>query len=243
VTRASTYVEKPLGPEWQHVGARWTQQIAGWGGHRQLVLPDGSADVIVHDDGSGWVVGPTMEPALVDLPAGSTLHSLRLRPGAVRAALGVPAVELRDQTVPLQDVVGRRAAHELGLAASGVAAAAESLQRRWTRSPQEPRLKWVIGWLARNGAADVDEIVSATGLSARQLRRLLLEHAGVGPKGLQRVFRLQRFLQLAERPAAARPLAELAASIGYFDQAHLTHEIKRLSGLTPTTLLQQRAAG
>jgi len=237
-------VEHAFGGDWQHVSARWAQRIAAAGpAHQQLVLPDGSADIIVCDDGSVLLVGPTLEPAVVNLPAGSTYRSLRLRPGAVRAALGVPALELRDHISPLQDVVGRRAARELAMTAAGNRAAAESLQRRWARSPQETRLRRVIGWLARNGGANVDEIATATGLSPRQLRRLLLDHAGVGPKSLQRVFRLHRFLELMQQPVGGSPLGVTAAEVGYFDQAHLTRESKALSGLTPTALLQYLAVG
>ena len=99
----------------------------------------------------------------------------------------------------------------------------------------------VIGWLARNGGADLDQVMTMTGLSARQLRRLVLDHAGVGPKALQRVFRLQRFLHVAEQHSPGRRLADLAVELGYFDQAHLAREVKRLSGMTPTALLRHRA--
>jgi len=242
-TAASWYVEQRFGRDWPHLGARWVQQVADGGEYQQLVLPDGSADVIVFHDGTVRLVGPTMEPEVVNLPAGSTYRALRLRPGAVRSAIGVPAVELRDQVLALGDVVRPGAARALGLAASGHAAATHSLQHRWESSASERRLRGVIGWLARNGSANVDEVASATGLSGRQLRRLLLEHVGVGPKSLQRVFRLQRFLQLADGQPAAGRLADLAADVGYADQAHLTREVKRLSGLTPAALLRKRGGG
>ena len=43
-------------------------------------------------------------------------------------------------------------------------------------------------------------------------------------------------LALAERWGAGN-LADLAAASGYADQAHMTREIRRLSGRTPTALL------
>jgi AraC-like DNA-binding protein len=47
-----------------------------------------------------------------------------------------------------------------------------------------------------------------------------------------------------EQVAAARDdaLAAIAAEAGYADQAHLTRECGRLSGLTPAALARHRAA-
>ena len=51
-----------------------------------------------------------------------------------------------------------------------------------------------------------------------------------------RIQRFQHFLALAEQqPGAA--LSRLALEAGYADQAHLTRECRRLSGLSPAALL------
>ena len=74
----------------------------------------------------------------------------------------------------------------------------------------------------------------------RHLRRLVLTHAGLEPRTFQRVARFQRFLALAERTGGDGSLAGLAARAGYADQAHLSREVRALSGLTPTALLAER---
>ena len=74
-------------------------------------------------------------------------------------------------------------------------------------------------------------------MSARQLRRIVLHATGLGPKAHQRVVRLQRFLSRAEAGAG---LARAAAVAGYADQAHMTREVRRLSGLSPAALLAER---
>ncbi len=50
--------------------------------------------------------------------------------------------------------------------------------------------------------------------------------------------RVLRFAAAVERLGAAPtvPLAELAVEAGYADQAHLTHEARALSGLSPGQL-------
>ena len=78
--------------------------------------------------------------------------------------------------------------------------------------------------------SSVDETAHALGLSSRYLRRLLLEHTGLGPKEHQRIRRLRRFLDDDMR------LADAAVAAGYADQSHLSREVSRLCGLPPAAL-------
>ena len=74
-----------------------------------------------------------------------------------------------------------------------------------------------------------------------ELRRRFRDSVGYGPKTLQRVLRFQRALAgLRPQHEPADSLAGLAASAGYSDQAHMTREIRALSGLTPVELARSR---
>lgn len=77
----------------------------------------------------------------------------------------------------------------------------------------------------------IHELAADLGLSQRQLRRRFHDAVGYGPKTLQRILRLRRFLALADGD-----LARAATEAGYADQAHLAHETRQLTGLTPSTL-------
>ncbi|MGH2872178.1 MAG: helix-turn-helix transcriptional regulator [Solirubrobacteraceae bacterium] len=77
----------------------------------------------------------------------------------------------------------------------------------------------------------VEALAAELGFSERQLRRRFLASVGYGPKILQRVLRLRRFLA-AER----HHLARAALDAGYADQAHLARECVRLTGLSPSEL-------
>jgi hypothetical protein len=74
------------------------------------------------------------------------------------------------------------------------------------------------------------------GLSARQHRRRFAQAMGYGPKFFERICRLDRF---TERVGQAS-LAELAARLGYFDQAHLTRDCVALTGRTPAQFRADR---
>ena len=90
---------------------------------------------------------------------------------------------------------------------------------------------------------DIDTLAGDLALSAGQLRRRCLHAVGVSPKVLQRTLRFQGFLALAQAGAAASGrrgadgVAGLAIDVGYADQAHLSRECLRLTGLTPRRLL------
>ena len=77
----------------------------------------------------------------------------------------------------------------------------------------------------------VDRLAEDLGLSERQLRRRCRAAVGYGPKTLQRVLRLRRFLQ-----GDRADLGRAAFDAGYSDQAHLTRECRTLIGLSPTRL-------
>ncbi len=94
-------------------------------------------------------------------------------------------------------------------------------------------------WLGRGAEeAGLATLRDRLGISERSLRRRCHEAFGYGPKTLDRILRFQRFLRLAAAGEEAA-LSGLAAAAGYADQAHLTREVRRLSGLTPAAILGQ----
>jgi len=76
------------------------------------------------------------------------------------------------------------------------------------------------------------------GMSERTLRRLCLDAFGYGFKTLNRVLRFQRFMGLGTQSFKGS-LAEVAARAGYADQAHMTREVQRMSGISPGQLVAQ----
>ena len=71
------------------------------------------------------------------------------------------------------------------------------------------------------------------GVSERSLERLLSQRTQRGPLFWRNLARARR---CARALAGAEPLAQLAAAHGYADQAHLTRDLRRWFGATPTAL-------
>jgi AraC-like DNA-binding protein len=186
------------------------------------IVPDACVD-IVWTGGRLLVAGPATGPVLSTL-TGEPVLGVRFRVGAAGAALGLPAAELLDQTLPLADVWDDTAPVE-DAATRGPAALAAAVAARIDGDPDHA---------VRAAASGL-----SVGIGDRQLRRRFADAVGYGPKTLERILRFQRFLTLAKTGGA--DLARLALEAGYADQAHLTRECTRLAGLPPAALLAEGA--
>ncbi|MFB8201194.1 DUF6597 domain-containing transcriptional factor [Kitasatospora purpeofusca] len=108
--------------------------------------------------------------------------------------------------------------------------------------------------LGRPEGTRLPDLAAELGFSERQLRRRVTDAVGYGPKTLHAVLRFRRAVAWARSGdgggvggvggggGAVPELAQVAARAGYADQAHLTREVRRWSGLSPTVLLGRAAA-
>lgn len=208
------------------------------------VLPDACVDV-VHSDGRLVVAGPATVATVAEPTPGRPRVGVRFRVGAAGAALGLPAGELRDQGVGLEELWGRTAVRAIEDRIARATTRGEALlaliggiaPRLPAPEEADHEVRRAVVALNRPGASpDVGALARAVALSERQLRRRFEAAVGYGPATLARVLRFQRFLRLA---GATPPpsLARLAAEAGYADQAHLAREARRLGGLAPSALL------
>jgi AraC-like DNA-binding protein len=220
------------------VGCTWERRGATAGEVR--VIPDGCVDVVWSVSGGLRLAGPDTGPVVYDPEPGYEATGLRLRPGAAGSVLGIPLTEIRDRRAPLEWLWGRDAAlleERLALAEPGERRRLlEQAVRPLAREAQPDPL--VVASLALLGRREssVAELSRTLALSERALRRRFDRAIGYGPKKLDRIIRFRRFLRRAG-PRREANLAETAFELGYADQAHLTRECRRLSGLTPADLL------
>jgi AraC-like DNA-binding protein len=202
----------------------WRREVCEPRSHR--ILPDGCLDLI-WVDGRLLVAGPDTTAQVWTGRAGSVAVGLRFMPGTGPSVFGVPAHELRDSRVPLDQIWPRRLvdglAARVGEAPDRTVALTDIARDRIEVDP-------VIDAVARGLRAGrpVAAVADEVGLSQRQLLRRSLTAFGYGPKTLARVLRMDRALSLAARGV---PAAEVAASVGYADQAHLSREVKALAGV------------
>ena len=204
------------------------QSVTPPGGRVQRILPDGCLDVI-WNDGRLFVAGPDTTAQVGVPPAGSRCLALRFAAGSGPSVIGVPADELTDRQVPLTELWPAAEVRRLADVTS-LAELERAVLRRW--APPDPAMVEVAR-RARAGQP-VDAIAAVCGLSARHLQRRVRAAFGYGPKTLTKILRMQRAVVLARR---GTPFAEVSATAGYADQAHLARDVKALAGVPLGRLL------
>ena len=172
---------------------------------------------------------------------------VHFKPWGPAPFLPMPAAELCDRPVTLEQVWGRPAVAEL----RDRLATAEEPHEMLTLLEGElmRRLGETAGLglvrstsrviAATGGAVAIDDLRVSAGVSNTHLARQFKELVGVTPKRLARSYRFTATM-LAVDPAGPVNWAELAGGAGYFDQAHFGHQFRAFTGLTPTRYVEAR---
>jgi AraC-like DNA-binding protein len=174
--------------------------------------------------------------------AGQRTVMARLRLGAHEAVLGVPASVLAGRIVPLEELwdgaTTRRLIDELAKARDGADAAKvlESAIEQRVALANDARIDLALDAASRLGSANVRTVAAELGVSERHLRRAFRETVGVSPKAYAKLARFRCALRAAGQPGQAT-WANIAATAGYYDQAHLIAEFRAIAGVTPRALL------
>ncbi len=84
----------------------------------------------------------------------------------------------------------------------------------------------------------VEQVAALAGVDVRTLQRWFARFVGVSPKWVIQRYRLH---EAAARLTAPDPptLAQLAASLGYFDQAHFARDFRSVVGAAPSAYLRR----
>jgi AraC-like DNA-binding protein len=192
------------------------------------VLPDGCMD-LMRINGRVVVAGPDTTAFLSD-QAGAGC-GLRFRPGALPRLLGVPAAQLQNLRVPLDELRPDAGGGSLVAIATRLA----------TATPRTETAPWSLGLLNHvtqrlTGGLAVSLVADEIGWSTRNLQRQCAAVYGYGPATLRRVLRFRSSTALLR---SGLPLSEVAARSGYADAPHLHREVRELSGVGVTALRQE----
>jgi AraC-like DNA-binding protein len=184
----------------------------------------------------------------VDLVGAGRVTAVKFRPGGFAAFTGV---------LPARNGVTRLGG-ELGVSAERLLAAVTALEDDEARTavlddalaPLAPEpldayldLLGIVGRMAEDRElVRVDQAAQLAGWSVRSLQRLFATYVGVSPKAVLARYRLQDAAAAID-DGEVEDLAGLAASLGWFDQAHFSREFRSVVGLTPSAYLQRAREG
>lgn len=89
---------------------------------------------------------------------------------------------------------------------------------------------------SESGQVSISELSKKHFTTVRQLERNFKRLLGMSPKEYSNIIRFQKALNLIKKTRQNRSLLDIALECGYYDHSHLSHEIRRNTGLSPSLL-------
>ena len=227
------------------------------GSYYDVSVPDGYEDVMraeianirfviagtVHSDINGQletysagdviICGPTYQWSNVVFNPGSIIFGAAITPLGWARMFDVPAIDYipADKDALIQAVLDAGDPTARAEQADALFAALTDPTRR----VHEDFLDIVTAWITNPEPNELDDLLSAVDLSARQVERLTKFYFGSAPKKLHRKFRA---LHSANR-LTWQQLTDWRdiATTAYFDQSHFIREFKQFNGRTPSDFI------
>lgn len=158
---------------------------------------------------------------------------------------GIPADELRAQIIDAYSIFGH-AIYSLNDAlrsAGGYGRTISIIEENFASLLKNPQtnsnqlISVVKTVMQLKGQSTVNELLNLTGYSERKLERLFHQTIGISPVKFLQIVRLHYFLSLMRSANRTESLTIAGLESGYYDQSHLIHNFKQITGLTPTQYL------
>ncbi len=206
----------------------------------EIIAPDGSRLAV--QEGEGFVSGVCDGTSLACSRGRQAGVEVLAPPETLERLFSLPLSELSNQVLSLNDL--------------GCANLSQTLDRLMSSDDERDRFSvlddFFISTLRDRPVRDevaaslrrrllspspppLAQLAKDLGWSHKRLTRRFKQHLGMSPARFLRLARFERFWQsLREQPDV--DLAGLAFEAGYYDQPHLTRDVRDFSGLTPGEL-------
>jgi len=179
----------------------------------------------------------------IDCPGPAQLFIIVVQPDGFHRWLGLPARELKDKVVSLTDLLGGRS-----LAFQRAVAAAETPDEKIRHTEAffgemlaypalipDPLIAASIGIIREHrGLIRVHQLAGQLGCHPRRLERHFTTAIGLSPKKFCTIIRAHAYLRYLGSPSRPSTLTGYAYDSGYYDQAHVIHAFRQITGLTPS---------
>ncbi len=232
---------------------------------RERFLPDGHIELVIDlrestnywclEDNyaamqtvrGGWISGVHRRFITIEAAQGASMLVVRFRPGCISSLLGIPAVEIAGQVVPMDALWGNNFQGLRQQLLEAVAPAdkfarleAFFLKKLRKAEPANPVIDFALERLfSLDTGAGIAAIAEKSGYSHKHFVSLFYKHVGISPKAYSRVLKFQQAVQRLEQ--TRKPdWSQLAFTCGYYDQAHFINEFKAFSGIAPNFYLEKR---
>lgn len=202
-------------------------------------------------DGATLLIGPVRRPRFFSPGPGEVMEAVQLKPEWAGLLTGTDPMAhadcLSERAFSNAEIRRIESAARTSILSHGSALPG---LLRWLEGRANQCQPDSAGWLATRvlgrireldggGRLRIGRLAREMGVSERHLRRCIVSRAGMSPKYLHRLQRLNRVI--ADADESDHPAwSGLAAGHGFFDQAHLIQDVRELTGCTPAQLHAER---
>lgn len=190
--------------------------------------------------------GPRSHSNIIDTEEQVAVMGVVFRPGGAAMLFRERMDRLANDSVDLEDLVGNKALFlreqllEAGSAHRRLSLLGRWLQDRASSAGSDPPIRHALAALdADPRVAVLTTVARDFGCSPRQLGERFRQQVGLTPKRYLRLRRFHRVIAVTEGRERV-DWAGISQDCGYHDQAHMAHEFREFSGLTPSAFTRKR---
>jgi AraC-like DNA-binding protein len=262
---------RPRSPLSQFIEFFWFREGDHLPQSQSRLLPIGSMELVInlHEDriplfdrhsraecgntNGTMICGIHSEGYIISIGSKISVMGVHFKPGGSTSFLALPARELYNQRVGLNELWQGRAAELRDRLVE-----APTIESRFLileqfllmvmQSPdhttvlqehRHPVVDFALREFRRSPTPTVNAVTDQIGCSNRHFNQLFRDQVGLTPKLFCRVRRLRQVLYLIADKEQV-DWTDIAFTCGYFDQAHFIHDFRSLTDCTPTEYLAQR---
>lgn len=233
-----TLHRRPAAPLSEFVELLWY-----WDGYApahaaERLLPTGTIELVMNlDGGPPGFAGARSTYVTLPTTAMRSVIGAHFYPGGAFPFLGMPAGELQDADLTLDDPLLREAILEAPTPEARLDVLERALLARLRGRERHPAVRYAVRELGR--IYRIDAVTDQIGMSVRRFSDVFRDEVGLTPKVYSRVMRFQSVVQRVWRMPDV-DWTDIALECGYYDQPHFNHDFRAFSGLTPTEYFASR---
>ena len=217
----------------------------------ERVLPTGSVDLIIRldsaDASDSAMFGPRTRSVVIKTTSRQELLGVHFKLGGAFPFLRFPLGELQNAGISLGDLWGKEDAERLvcSLHEARTGEMKFRILEQWLRRlggdrlEKHPAVTFAMRLFCTGPHGSVADIADKTGYSQRHFIDLFRNEVGLTPKRFQRLYRFRKVIESVQRRNVVDWI-DIGLTLGYFDQAHLIHDFREFSDLTPEQYLSRR---
>jgi AraC-like DNA-binding protein len=217
----------------------------------ERVIPTGAADLIIRLDSArisdSRLQGPRTRSVVIRTSSRFELLGVHFKLGGAFPFVRCPVGELLNAGASLGELWGEGSAQRLLSELHALPSVGEKFRalEQWLlklgggRLRKHPAVTFAVRALCSGPHGSAAEIAERTGYSQRHFIELFRNEVGLKPKQFHRLYRFRKVIEAVQRRSDV-DWTDIGLAAGYFDQAHLIHDFREFSELTPERYFKLR---